>query len=252
MVAHFIEGLTGRGLYKVCNAQKKGGHNVAKRKETLELENALIKHTREKRQYGCEEITIGFCNQGLGNEIVDFMTMDSKGVIKCYEIKVTLQDLKSNAKKSWYGHYNYLVISRTLYEQVQDWDLYIPKHIGVIVGNALESVRKCQRQEVPTDSEIMLKESLLRSMYWKMEKFKDAQSLEKQKKAQEKIREVTKEKDYYRDRALEAEKTIRRYERYRGLNTGQKIDLEQQAEEEKTLFYEKKNGGKANEDDSNY
>jgi hypothetical protein len=70
---------------------------MAKRKETVELENALIKNTREKRIYGCEEITIGFYNGGKGNEIVDFMTMDSKGIIKCYEIKVTLEDLKSKA-----------------------------------------------------------------------------------------------------------------------------------------------------------
>ncbi len=31
--------------------------------------------------YGCEEITIGFANKGLANEIVDFMAMDSKGII---------------------------------------------------------------------------------------------------------------------------------------------------------------------------
>ena len=91
---------------------------MAKRKETIVLENALIKQTREKRIYGCEEITIGFHNGGRGNEIVDFMTMDSKGIIKCYEIKVTMEDLKSKAKKSWYGNYNYLVVSEELYNKV--------------------------------------------------------------------------------------------------------------------------------------
>lgn len=75
---------------------------MAKRKETLGIEAALQKDTRIKRIYGCEEITIGFYNNGHGNEIVDFMTMDSKGIIKCYEIKVTIQDFKSDAKKSWY------------------------------------------------------------------------------------------------------------------------------------------------------
>lgn len=60
---------------------------MAKRKETLDIEAALQKDTRIKRIYGCEEITIGFYNNGHGNEIVDFMTMDSKGIIKCYEIK---------------------------------------------------------------------------------------------------------------------------------------------------------------------
>lgn len=35
--------------------------------------------------YGCEEITIGFANKGLANEIVDFMAMDSKGIIRWIE-----------------------------------------------------------------------------------------------------------------------------------------------------------------------
>lgn len=218
---------------------------MAKRKETLELEKALAKQAREKRVYGCEEVTIGFYNQGRGNEIVDFMVMDSKGVIRCYEIKVTLQDLKSHAKKSWYGHYNYLVVSRELYGQVQDWDSYIPRHIGIIAGNALESVRKCQRQEIPPEHEIMLKESLIRSLYWKMEKYKDAQSIDKQKKLQAEIRKEAKDKEYYRDRALEAERVINDYERFKSYNTGKDIDLRQQAKREKQFYYEKRNGGKA-------
>mgnify|MGYP007110284969 CR=1 FL=1 len=138
---------------------------ISKRQDTLSLENALIKSTKQKRIYGCEEITMGFYNNGHGNEVVDFMTMDSKGIIKCYELKVTLQDLKSDAKKSWYGHYNYLVVSRELYDKVSDWDEYIPKHIGIIVGECLESRRKAQRCEVSTETEIMLKESMIRSMF---------------------------------------------------------------------------------------
>ena len=47
---------------------------MAKRQETLDIEAALQKDTRIKRIYGCEEITIGFYNNGHGNEIVDFMT----------------------------------------------------------------------------------------------------------------------------------------------------------------------------------
>lgn len=217
---------------------------MAKRKDTLDLENALIKQTREKRLYGCEEITIGFYNQGLGNEIVDFMVMDSKGIIRCYEIKVTLQDLKSDAKKSWYGHYNYLVVGTELYKQVQDWDLYIPKHIGIIVGNSLESVRKCQRRDIPPEREIMLKESLVRSMYWKVSKYKDAKNINKQKELQKKIREAEREKTQYMERAFEAERVINDYERYRGYNTGQEIDLRQQAKQEKKFYYENRNGGK--------
>lgn len=166
------------------------------------------------------------------------MTMDSKGIIKCYELKVTLQDLKSNAKKSWYGHYNYLVVSRELYNKVSDWDEYIPKHIGIIVGDCLESKRKTQRCEVSAETEIMLKESMIRSMYWKMQKYKDAQSIEKQKQLQSKIRNLECEKENIRERALKAERIISDYETYKWYNDGVDIDLAVLAREEKEKYRE--------------
>ena len=143
------------------------------------------------------------------------MTMDSKGTIKCYELKVTLKDLKSTAKKSWYGHYNYLVVNRELYNKVSDWGEYIPKHIGIIVDECLESRRKAQRCDVSTETEIMLKESMIRSMYWKMLKYKDAQSIEKQKQLQAKIRSLEREKESIHERSLKAERIISDYETYK-------------------------------------
>ena len=166
------------------------------------------------------------------------MTMDSKGIIKCYELKVTLQDLKSDAKKSWYGHYNYLVVSRELYNKVSDWDEYIPKYIGIIVGECLESKRKAQRCEVSTETEIMLKESMIRSMYWKMLKYKDAQSIEKQKKLQSKIRSLEHDNENIRDRALKAERIINEYETYKWYNDGVDIDLAVLAKAEKEKYRE--------------
>ncbi len=166
------------------------------------------------------------------------MTMDSKGIIKCYELKVTLQDLKSDAKKSWYGHYNYLVVSRELYDKVSDWDKYIPKHIGIIVGECLESRRKAQRREVSTETEIMLKESMIRSMFWKMQKYKDAQSIEKQKQLQSKIKSLEREKESIRERALKAERIISDYEAYKWYNDGVDIDLTALAKEEKEKYLE--------------
>ena len=160
------------------------------------------------------------------------MTMDSKGIIKCYELKVSLQDLKSEAKKSWYGHYNYLVVSRELYNQILDWNEYIPKHIGVIVGESLESKRKAQKCEVNTKTEIMLKES----MYWKMQKYKDAQSLDKQKQLRSKIRRVERERDNAYDRALKAERIINDYENYKYCNEGVDINLAELAKAEKEKY----------------
>lgn len=164
------------------------------------------------------------------------MTMNSKGIIKCYELKVTLQDLKSDAKKSWYGHYNYLVVSRELYNKVSNWDEYVPKHIGIIVGECLESRRKAQRCEVSVESEIMLKESMVRSMFWKMQKYKDAQSIENQKQLQSKIRSLEREKENIRERALKTERIISDYETYKWYNDGVDIDLAALAKKEKDKY----------------
>ena len=214
---------------------------MAKRKETVELENALIKNTREKRIYGCEEITIGFYNGGKGNEIVDFMTMDSKGIIKCYEIKVTLEDLKSKAKKSWYGKYNYLVVTEELYNKVEDWSLYIPRKVGILVGSQLVSRRNCKKQDLDTQTEIMLKESMSRSMFYKMCKYKDAQSVKKQREMQSEIRSLKKEKKMWYDRALKNSLIISNYETYKCLNEDlSSFNLEKEGNKLKEEYRSKK------------
>jgi len=171
---------------------------VPKRRETIGLEEALLKDTKEKRLYGCEEVTIGFYGKGHGNEIVDFITMDSKGIVKCYELKISMQDLKSGAKMSWYGHYNYLVVTEELFNMVPNWSTFIPAHVGIIVGCELkrkkllnpsediadfadsESNPRCQtviewhltgkrrakKCDIEIDVNMMLKESMVRSIFW--------------------------------------------------------------------------------------
>ena len=143
---------------------------MPKRKETIAIEEAMYRMCREKRIYGCEEVTIGFPNNGHGNEIVDFLTMDSKGILRCYEIKVSLQDLKSKAKKSWYGHYNYLLVCENLYDKISDWPQYIPDFVGISVaspsypGMEIKNVRKPIRQELTSYQQLMVKESFIRSL----------------------------------------------------------------------------------------
>lgn len=153
-----------------------------KREETLRLETALYEYSKERHVYGCTEVTIGFFNNGHGDERVDFMTMDPKGIIRCYEIKVSKQDLSSKAKKSFYGHYNYLVVTEDLYRQISDWSDYISKDIGIIVWECpwlpLVIERKPKKCDIPAKTEIMLKESLIRSLYWKMTKLEEAAALQ--------------------------------------------------------------------------
>lgn len=170
--------------------------------------------------------------------------MDSKGILRCYEIKVTFSDLKSPAKKSWYGHYNYLVITENLFSKISDWDAHIPKHVGILCGESLASKRKAVKQEIASETENMLKESMIRSLYWKMTKIEDANNLEKQKNLQSKIRRLEKEKGEMRERALCAERTISDYETYKFLNEGIDFDLSREAKREKEKYHVKCQKGK--------
>lgn len=205
---------------------------MSKRKETLQIEDSLRKLCKEKRWYGCEEVTIGFYNNGHGNEIVDFCIMDSKGVLRCYEIKVTLSDLKSKAKKSWYGHYNYLVLTRELYEKAKDdLDTYIPDYVGVLIpcnyswSNSLVVTKKPKKQQLSMAQEQLLEQSLVRSMYYKIEKYRDANNLEVLSKLKSDLRKEEKENDRLRKENSEYFYSISRFERLLRLYYGLEIDL---------------------------
>ncbi len=166
---------------------------MAKTKETLELEKALDEVSRNKREYGCEEVTIGFKKDGHGNEIVDYLTMDSKGIFKCYELKVTLSDLKTDNKKSFYGDYNYLVVSKSLYAKSPTWENYIPPYCGILVGTELTVKKQAKKKDITDETKNMLKDSLLRSVFWKYENYKDAQDLGKYRELQKQLEEKQQE-----------------------------------------------------------
>lgn len=160
---------------------------MPKTKETLDLENALSQQSKQLRKYGCEEVTIGFVHDGHGDEIVDYMNMDANAVFQCYEIKVTLADLKTDNKKSFYGDYNYLVVNDSLYAKNPVWENYIPPYCGILVGTSLTVKRKAKKKNIPDETREMLKDSLLRSIYYKMENYKDASDLTKYRQLQKQL-----------------------------------------------------------------
>lgn len=107
--------------------------------ETVTLEKAIRWATRKTGVFGCYEVTIGFC----GRERVDYMTYDTKGIFRCYEIKVSKADFHSAAAKSFVGHYNYYVLTRELYNQVKE---EIPDWIGVYIGDYC--AKKAKKQDL--------------------------------------------------------------------------------------------------------
>ena len=127
---------------------------------TDRLEKSIRSGTTKMGVYGCFEVTIGFC----GSERVDYITYDTKGIFRCYEIKCSKADFYSKAKKTFVGHYNYYVLTQELYDLVKH---DIPKEIGVYIGNCCE--KKAKKQELSIGANI-LKDSMIRSLYRDSEK----------------------------------------------------------------------------------
>lgn len=128
--------------------------DIAKTKITEQLEKAIKMATSKIGTFSCFEVTIGFS----GNERVDFMTLNTKNVWRCYEIKASISDFRSKAKKTFVGHYNYFVLTNELYELVKN---EIPSHIGVYVYGTC--VKKAKKQEL-TVSDDVLRFSMIRSL----------------------------------------------------------------------------------------
>ena len=60
--------------------------------ETVALEKAIRRATYKMGTFGCYEVTIGYG----GRERVDYMTYDTKGIFRCYEVKVSKADFHSS------------------------------------------------------------------------------------------------------------------------------------------------------------
>lgn len=127
---------------------------MAKTELTIQLEREIWIATTKQGVFGCHEVTIGW----FGSERVDYMTYDTKGIWRCYEIKVSKADFHSKANNSFIGHYNYYVMTKELFEQVKD---EIPKHIGVYFGGGCH--KNARKQDLVVDEQV-LKDSMIRSL----------------------------------------------------------------------------------------
>ncbi|WP_195985347.1 hypothetical protein [Clostridium sp. D33t1_170424_F3] len=131
-----------------------------KTEQTLALERLIWRATHNQGTFGCFEVTIGW----FGSERVDYMTYNTKGEFRCYEIKVTKSDFHSKAANTFIGHFNYYVMPPELYAEVKN---EIPAHIGVYTGETC--VKKARRQELGADIHT-LKDSMIRSLCREVQK----------------------------------------------------------------------------------
>ena len=137
---------------------------MAKSELTKQIELALWNSTNKMGIYKCCEVGIRGSNQyyGSGEGIVDFVTYDTKGIWKCYEIKVSKADFNSKCIHTFVGNYNYYVMTRELYEKVKN---NISKGIGVFLlsDDTMYSVKKATCQKLGVSEEI-LKYSFMKSL----------------------------------------------------------------------------------------
>ncbi|HGF8211444.1 TPA: hypothetical protein QFD67_002213 [Enterococcus faecium] len=133
---------------------------------TRQAEKCLWCETNRMGVFGCFEVTIGW----LGNERVDYITYSVDNTIRCYEIKITLADLKSKAKQTFIGDYNYLVVTSDLWNKMQQDEKLMRKYYyqGVYVFNekypSMTSVKKAKKQKVSLGTRSTVLESMVRSM----------------------------------------------------------------------------------------
>lgn len=184
---------------------------MAKTEATLQLEQDIKAATLKMGVFGCLEVTIGF----RGKERVDYMTYDTYGIFRCYEIKVSKSDFHSKHANSFCGHYNYYVMTKELYDQVHD---EIPDWVGCYVGESC--VKRAKIQDISnktytfkrsvngkyTELSVswvnMLKDSFIRSLYRDSQKLHRGKNKDYVNSLRRKIdaadREIKYQKERYR------------------------------------------------------
>lgn len=148
---------------------------MAKTELTKLGEKRLWQHTNKMGTFGCFEVTIGW----FGKEIVDYITYDTNGECRCYEIKTSKSDFMSKANLTFVGHFNYFVMPRALYNELRAENNKVLLRevnsygVGVYVfsENGFESEVKAKRRKVTHGKMGEILESMLRSTSREVQKF---------------------------------------------------------------------------------
>lgn len=124
---------------------------------TKEIEHIAYNYFWKQGWYGVFECAVprSYTNK-YHRERVDFVSYETNGIFRFYEIKISKSDFHSSAKLTWLGHYNYYIMPIDLYNQVKD---EIPKEIGVWVvydKDYIECKKKPKKCELKVNKDDML------------------------------------------------------------------------------------------------
>lgn len=153
-----------------------------KTQETLDVEYFLVKNVAKKGTYGCKEVTLRHTAYDNPIERVDYVTFNNYGEIRCYEIKVSKSDLMSSNRLSYWGDFNYLVITKKLFVKLNKLDTennplgdFYWRGIGVITidlpNGKVEHVRKARKKEVSLTGRMQVLESIAKSACKQVENY---------------------------------------------------------------------------------
>lgn len=183
---------------------------MAKSEKTKELEAAIWKATIKQGVFGCFEVTIGW----YGHERVDYMTYDTNGTFRCYELKVSVSDFHSKHHNTFVGHLNYYVLTPELYDKVKD---EIPPYVGVFTLNKCGGAycaKRATRQKPTTDIQV-LKDSFIRSLFREVEKNYQAANAQYVTGLKSRIAYLEKEVHRANQRTFDLEREVARLYGYR-------------------------------------
>lgn len=125
---------------------------------TQKLELAIRRATSKVGVFQCYEVKIGFDYENKYGR-VDFLTIDTKNIVRCYEIKSSVSDFRSKAKWTFVGDYNYFVMDQDTFDKVKD---EIPRHVGVYIFG--QCVKRPKKQIVTDNTLSLIKMSMIRSL----------------------------------------------------------------------------------------
>ena len=139
---------------------------------TITMERALYEYSKANGVgiYGCFEVSLG---GGYGNERVDYMTMDSNGIFRCYEIKASESDFNSKAKMSFCGDLNYILMPSGLLKILEDkgnkkYKLMMLHGVGVLLYSSttgrISIDRKPKKRAVTLARRVELMQCMVRSL----------------------------------------------------------------------------------------